>query len=159
MQVQVMFCFYYIKIVFSLHAYSEVTFFSFLFSVQAGPLIKVKIPKDNDGKSKQFAFVNFKHEVSVPYALNMLSGIRFFGRPLNIQFRAGMILYYIILCQASHKPNNKCCPFVSLLLSHCPSFENTSSFKQTHTQIYYDGGKHAGEIYCHAIVQRMYKNV
>ncbi|XP_056622164.1 RNA-binding protein 7 [Triplophysa dalaica] len=57
--------------------------------LQAGPLIKVKIPKDNDGKSKQFAFVNFKHEVSVPYALNMMSGIRLFGRPLNIQFRSG----------------------------------------------------------------------
>lgn len=57
--------------------------------LQAGPLIKVKIPKDNDGKSKQFAFVNFKHEVSVPYALHLLNGIRLYGRPLNIQFRSG----------------------------------------------------------------------
>ncbi|XP_016428052.1 RNA-binding protein 7-like isoform X2 [Sinocyclocheilus rhinocerous] len=64
----------------------EVIFELFL---QAGPLIKVKIPKDSDGKSKQFAFVNFKHEVSVPYALNMLNGIRLYGRQLNIQFRAG----------------------------------------------------------------------
>ncbi|XP_067275374.1 RNA-binding protein 7 [Pseudorasbora parva] len=64
----------------------EVIFELFL---QAGPLIKVKIPKDNDGKSKQFAFVNFKHEVSVPYALNLLNGIRLYGRQLNIQFRAG----------------------------------------------------------------------
>ncbi|XP_051580522.1 RNA-binding protein 7-like [Myxocyprinus asiaticus] len=57
--------------------------------LQAGPLLKVKIPKDNDGKSKQFAFVNFKHEVSVPYALNLLNGVRLFGRQLNIKFRAG----------------------------------------------------------------------
>uniref|UniRef100_A0A673INV7 RNA-binding protein 7-like n=1 Tax=Sinocyclocheilus rhinocerous TaxID=307959 RepID=A0A673INV7_9TELE len=64
----------------------EVIFELFL---QAGPLIKVKIPKDNDGKSKQFAFVNFKHEVSVPYALNLLNGVRLYGRQLNIQFRAG----------------------------------------------------------------------
>ncbi|XP_073706948.1 RNA-binding protein 7 [Garra rufa] len=64
----------------------EVIFELFL---QAGPLIKVKIPKDNDGKSKQFAFVNYKHEVSVPYALNLLNGIRLYGRQLNIQFRAG----------------------------------------------------------------------
>ncbi|KAK7151426.1 hypothetical protein R3I94_007925 [Phoxinus phoxinus] len=64
----------------------EVIFELFL---QAGPLIKVKIPKDNDGKSKQFAFVNFKHEVSVPYALNLLNGIRLHGRQLNIQFRSG----------------------------------------------------------------------
>lgn len=56
---------------------------------QAGPVIKVKIPKDKDGKPKQFAFVNFKHEVSVPYAMNLLNGIKLFGRPIKIQFRAG----------------------------------------------------------------------
>ncbi|KAG8524574.1 RNA-binding protein 7 [Galemys pyrenaicus] len=63
---------------------------------QAGPVIKVKIPKDKDGKPKQFAFVNFKHEVSVPYAMNLLNGIKLFGRPIKIQFRSGnylMILY------------------------------------------------------------------
>ncbi|XP_048857528.1 RNA-binding protein 7 [Brienomyrus brachyistius] len=57
--------------------------------LQAGPLIKVKIPKDNDGRSKQFGFINFKHEVSVPYGMNLLNGTRLFGRPLKIQFRAG----------------------------------------------------------------------
>ncbi|KAG9273359.1 RNA-binding protein 7-like [Astyanax mexicanus] len=57
--------------------------------LQAGPLVKVKIPNDNDGKSKQFAFVNFKHEVSVPYCMNLLNGVRLYGRQLNIQYRAG----------------------------------------------------------------------
>ncbi|XP_060780099.1 RNA-binding protein 7 [Neoarius graeffei] len=57
--------------------------------LQAGPVIKVKIPKDNDGNSKQFAFVNFKHEVSVPYSMNLLGGIRLYGRQLNLQYRAG----------------------------------------------------------------------
>ncbi|XP_017378802.1 RNA-binding protein 7 isoform X1 [Cebus imitator] len=56
---------------------------------QAGPVIKVKIPKDKDGKPKQFAFVNFKHEVSVPYAMNLLNGIKLYGRPIKIQFRSG----------------------------------------------------------------------
>ncbi|XP_048203356.1 RNA-binding protein 7-like [Perognathus longimembris pacificus] len=56
---------------------------------QAGPVIKVKIPKDKDGKPKQFAFVNFKHELSVPYAMNLLNGIKLFGRPIKIQFRSG----------------------------------------------------------------------
>lgn len=49
----------------------------------------MKIPKDKDGKSKPFAFVNFKHEVSVPYAMNLLNGIKLFGRPIKIQFRSG----------------------------------------------------------------------
>ncbi|KAF4071951.1 hypothetical protein AMELA_G00268800 [Ameiurus melas] len=57
--------------------------------LQAGPLIKVKIPKNNDGNSKQFAFVNFKHDVSVPYSMHLLSGIRLYGRQLNLQYRAG----------------------------------------------------------------------
>ncbi|XP_027017046.2 RNA-binding protein 7 [Tachysurus fulvidraco] len=57
--------------------------------LQAGPLIKVKIPRDNDGNSKQFAFVNFKHEVSVPYSMQLLSGIRLYGRQLNLKFRSG----------------------------------------------------------------------
>nr|XP_033774370.1 RNA-binding protein 7 [Geotrypetes seraphini] len=56
---------------------------------QAGPVIKVKIPKDKDGKAKLFAFVNFKHEESAPYGMNLLTGIRLFGRPLKIQFRSG----------------------------------------------------------------------
>ncbi|XP_070622077.1 RNA-binding protein 7 [Erythrolamprus reginae] len=56
---------------------------------QAGPVIKVKIPKDRDGKAKQFAFVNFKHEESVPYGMSLLNGIKLFGRPLKIQFRSG----------------------------------------------------------------------
>ncbi|NXS56167.1 RBM7 protein, partial [Brachypteracias leptosomus] len=56
---------------------------------QAGPVIKVKIPKDKDGRPKQFAFVNFKHEESVPYGLSLLNGIKLFGRPIRIQFRSG----------------------------------------------------------------------
>ncbi|NWY06792.1 RBM7 protein, partial [Nothoprocta ornata] len=57
--------------------------------LQAGPVIKVKIPKDRDGKPKQFAFVNFKHEESVPYGMSLLNGIKLFGRPIKIQFRSG----------------------------------------------------------------------
>lgn len=52
-------------------------------------MIKVKIPKDRDGRPKQFAFVNFKHEESVPYGLSLLNGIKLFGRPIKIQFRSG----------------------------------------------------------------------
>lgn len=52
-------------------------------------MIKVKIPKDRDGRPKQFAFVNFKHEESVPYGLSLLNGIKLYGRPIRIQFRSG----------------------------------------------------------------------
>ncbi|XP_062894311.1 RNA-binding protein 7 [Mobula hypostoma] len=57
--------------------------------LQAGPLVTVKIPKDKDGKSKQFAFVHFKHEESVHYGKDLLNGIPLFGRAIKIQFRSG----------------------------------------------------------------------
>ncbi|NP_001006318.2 RNA-binding protein 7 [Gallus gallus] len=70
---------------------------------QAGPVIKVKIPKDKDGKQKQFAFVSFKHEESVPYGMNLLNGIKLYGRPINIQFRSGS-------SHASQDSNSSCLP-------------------------------------------------
>ncbi|NXX19060.1 RBM7 protein, partial [Podargus strigoides] len=70
---------------------------------QAGPVIKVKIPKDKDGRPKQFAFVNFKHEESVPYGLSLLNGIKLYGRPIKIQFRSGS-------SHASQDSNPSCPP-------------------------------------------------
>lgn len=57
--------------------------------VQAGPLIKTKIPKDSDGKQKTFGFAVYKHEVSVPYAMELLDGTSVFGRTIHVQFRSG----------------------------------------------------------------------
>ncbi|XP_042190226.1 RNA-binding protein 7, partial [Callorhinchus milii] len=56
---------------------------------QAGPLTKVTIPKDKDGRQKSYGFVCFKHTESVPYAISLLNGIRLYGRPLNLQYRSG----------------------------------------------------------------------
>uniref|UniRef100_A0AC11AMJ4 RNA binding motif protein 11 n=1 Tax=Ovis aries TaxID=9940 RepID=A0AC11AMJ4_SHEEP len=60
--------------------------FSFL---QAGPLTKVTICKDREGKPKSFGFVCFKHPESVSYAIALLNGIRLYGRPINVQYRFG----------------------------------------------------------------------
>ncbi|XP_068601643.1 RNA-binding protein 7 [Brachionichthys hirsutus] len=57
--------------------------------LQAGPLIKTKIPKDSDGKQKSFGFAVYKHEVSVPYAMQLLDGTSLYGRTLHVQFRSG----------------------------------------------------------------------
>lgn len=57
--------------------------------LQAGPLIKTKIPKDADGKQKTFGFAVYKHEVSVPYAMELLNGVLLFGRSIHVQFRSG----------------------------------------------------------------------
>lgn len=57
--------------------------------LQAGPLIKTKIPKDPDGKQKTFGFAVYKHEVSAPYAVQLLDGTSLFGRTLHVQFRSG----------------------------------------------------------------------
>ncbi|XP_026169818.1 RNA-binding protein 7 isoform X2 [Mastacembelus armatus] len=57
--------------------------------LQAGPLIKTKIPKDPDGKQKTFGFAVYKHEVSVPYAMQLLNGTPLFGKSIHVQFRSG----------------------------------------------------------------------
>lgn len=57
--------------------------------LQAGPLVRTKIPKDPDGKQKTFGFAVFKHEVSVPYAMQLLNGTTLFGKTIHVQFRSG----------------------------------------------------------------------
>ncbi|XP_037685061.1 splicing regulator RBM11 [Choloepus didactylus] len=57
--------------------------------LQAGPLTKVTICKDREGKLKSFGFVCFKHPESVSYAIALLNGIRLYGRPINVQYRFG----------------------------------------------------------------------
>uniref|UniRef100_A0A8V5G9B0 Splicing regulator RBM11 n=1 Tax=Melopsittacus undulatus TaxID=13146 RepID=A0A8V5G9B0_MELUD len=63
--------------------------------LQAGPLIKVTICKDKEGKPKSFGFVCFKHKESVPYAVALLNGIRLYGRPIRVQFRFGTFSHQI----------------------------------------------------------------
>ncbi|XP_053612252.1 RNA-binding protein 7 [Plodia interpunctella] len=55
--------------------------------LQAGPLEKVRIAKDRDGRQKNFAFITYSHEVSVPYALNLFRGTALFHRKLSLQSR------------------------------------------------------------------------
>ncbi|POI27365.1 hypothetical protein CIB84_008887 [Bambusicola thoracicus] len=57
--------------------------------LQAGPLTKVTICKDKEGKPKSFGFVCFKHKESVPYAIALLNGIRLYGRPIKVRYRFG----------------------------------------------------------------------
>ena len=57
--------------------------------MQAGPLTKVTICKDREGKPKSFGFVCFKHPESVSYAIALLNGIRLYGRPIKVQYRFG----------------------------------------------------------------------
>ncbi|XP_034405062.1 RNA-binding protein 7 [Cyclopterus lumpus] len=57
--------------------------------LQAGPLIKTKIPKDPEGKQKTFGFAVYKSEVSVPYAMQLIDGTSLYGRNIHVQFRSG----------------------------------------------------------------------
>lgn len=50
---------------------------------------KVAIAKEKDGRQKNFAFVTFSHDVSVPYTIQLMDGMQLFGRPLRLQSRPG----------------------------------------------------------------------
>ncbi|XP_036258142.1 uncharacterized protein LOC118698747 [Molothrus ater] len=58
-------------------------------SCKAGPLTKVMICEDKEGKPKSFGYVCFKHKVSVPYAKALLDGICLYGRPITVQYWRG----------------------------------------------------------------------
>ena len=53
---------------------------------QAGPMKSVHLPRDKEsGMPKKFAFVEFEHGVSVPYACQLLDNINLFGRPIQVK--------------------------------------------------------------------------
>uniref|UniRef100_A0A667XBR9 RNA binding motif protein 7 n=1 Tax=Myripristis murdjan TaxID=586833 RepID=A0A667XBR9_9TELE len=58
--------------------------------VQAGPLIRTKIPKAPDGTQKTFGFAFYKHEVSVPYAVQLFNGMKLYGKKINAHFKSEM---------------------------------------------------------------------
>ncbi|CAD0199692.1 unnamed protein product [Chrysodeixis includens] len=60
--------------------------------LQAGPLEKVRIPRDRDRRQKNFAFITYCHEVSVPYAINLFRGTSLFHRTLSLQSRGRMAM-------------------------------------------------------------------
>lgn len=53
---------------------------------------KVRIAKDRDGRQKNFAFITFCHEVSVPYAINLFRGTALFHKKLLLQSRGYSVL-------------------------------------------------------------------
>jgi len=55
--------------------------------LQAGPLERVNIPKDKQGNKRNFGFIVFKHDISVPYAIELMSGEKLFGQVLRLQPR------------------------------------------------------------------------
>ncbi|KAJ8347860.1 hypothetical protein SKAU_G00264490 [Synaphobranchus kaupii] len=64
----------------------EILFELFL---QAGPLKKVTIARDREGRQRSYGFVCYKHQEAVPYAIALLNGIRLYGRPIRLQYSSG----------------------------------------------------------------------
>lgn len=46
---------------------------------QAGPVESTRRPKDANGRPKSFAFIVYKHECSVPYALELFKGTKLYN--------------------------------------------------------------------------------
>ncbi|ELT97731.1 hypothetical protein CAPTEDRAFT_180028 [Capitella teleta] len=57
--------------------------------LQAGPLCKVNIPKESSGRLKRFGFIEFRHSESVPYAIELMNGIKLFDCSLQLKPRSG----------------------------------------------------------------------
>ncbi|CAK8685478.1 unnamed protein product [Clavelina lepadiformis] len=56
--------------------------------LQAGPVKNVSIPKDRtSGRQRNYGFVTFKHEVSVPYSIKLMNGIKLFDTALRLNIK------------------------------------------------------------------------
>ncbi|KAH9380745.1 hypothetical protein HPB48_008873 [Haemaphysalis longicornis] len=62
-----------------------------LFVTSAGPLEDVTVFNAND-TTRKFAFVTFKHQVSVGYALALMEGVTLYGREIKLQRRRGAVV-------------------------------------------------------------------
>lgn len=62
--------------------------------LQAAPLEKVKIPLDKDGRPACYAFITFKHKVSVPYAVDLMQGISLYQKKIIVKPRSGSVHGY-----------------------------------------------------------------
>ncbi|XP_015186475.1 PREDICTED: splicing regulator RBM11 [Polistes dominula] len=58
--------------------------------LQGGPVQRVAIPKDRDGKQRSYGFVTYKHISSVSYALVLFNGTKLFNRPINMKTRSNV---------------------------------------------------------------------
>ncbi|XP_043487846.1 RNA-binding protein 7 [Polistes fuscatus] len=55
--------------------------------LQGGPIQRVAIPKDRDGKQRTYGFITYKHISSVSYALVLFNGTKLFNRQINMKTR------------------------------------------------------------------------
>ncbi|KAL2746042.1 splicing regulator RBM11 [Vespula maculifrons] len=55
--------------------------------LQGGPIQRVAIPRDRDGKQRTYGFITYKHVSSVSYALDLFNGTKLFNRTINMKTR------------------------------------------------------------------------
>lgn len=55
--------------------------------LQAGPVDKVFLPKNYDGRPRSYAFIKYEHECSAPYAVALFHNTSLFGKKLILNSR------------------------------------------------------------------------
>nr|XP_023017550.1 uncharacterized protein LOC111506650 [Leptinotarsa decemlineata] len=107
--------------------------------LQAGPLERVKIPTDRDGRKSNFAFITFKHEKSVNYVLQLLKGTRLFDRLLIVKQRIG-ITQNRPLDRNSRQPEFQNNTINQLRLECLPRFDHSTN-RFAYNRLNYSGHK------------------
>ncbi|XP_075152920.1 uncharacterized protein LOC142226678 [Haematobia irritans] len=60
--------------------------------LQAGPIERARIPKDNAGRQRTFGFVTYNKRCSPPYAMHLLQGLSLFRKTLTIKYKGKNML-------------------------------------------------------------------
>lgn len=57
--------------------------------LQAGPIEGVRIPTDNNGRTRNFGFVTYQRLCAVPFALDLYQGLELFQKKVTIKQQGG----------------------------------------------------------------------
>ncbi|XP_043482249.1 RNA-binding protein 7 [Leptopilina heterotoma] len=129
--------------------------------LQAGPLDRIHIPKDREGKQRNFAFVTYKHLVSVPYAVTLFDGTMLFNRQVYMKARSNEAQPNTNSAEQNHHYQNEliqlgnqmlqCIPNPSLVYGNFPSppmlMQQPNQFIPQ--QFYYNEERRSQQNYAH----------
>ncbi|XP_073822236.1 uncharacterized protein isoform X2 [Musca autumnalis] len=55
--------------------------------LQAGPIERARIPKDNNGRQRTFGFVTYTSKCTAPYAMHLYQGLTLYRKSLTIKYK------------------------------------------------------------------------
>ncbi|XP_005180324.1 RNA-binding protein 7 [Musca domestica] len=60
--------------------------------LQAGPIERARIPKDNNGRQRTYGFITYNSKCTAPYAMHLFQGLSLYRKTLTIKYKGRNML-------------------------------------------------------------------